>query len=166
MPFLKQLLQNASPLHLGELGRVGRRTITHFFGWWFVFFSCLIYSGCTHYPASLGNSNELCGTPAVSQRDFQHVSVSLIKSRPYFPLGISVSLQVCSELLDAIGGRCLTSAARWLRRIWSSFALLLHNMSFTGYPFNMEHQSALAVSICSFIKPVMKELAGLSESTW
>lgn len=140
-------------------GQVGRRTITLFF---FPLFFCLMYPGCPHYPASLGNGNEFCGFPTVSQCDLQYISISLMKSRPYFPLGISVSLQV---LFWAPGCKRRTVSARWLLWIWSSFALLLHNRSLTGYPINMWHQSALAVCICGFVKPVMKELAGHSQST-
>jgi len=99
-------------------GQVGRRTITHsvlvFFPSVFFLFFCLICPGCTHYPAALGNANELRGSPAVSPCDLQYISVSLVKSRPYFPLGISVSLRGCFELLNANEGQRLTPVARCL----------------------------------------------------
>lgn len=129
----------------------------------FIFF-CLMDPGCTHYLRSLGSSNELRGSPPLSQCDLRYVSVPLMKSSPYFPLGISVSLRGCFELFDAEGGQYLTSVARWLLWIWS-FARLLHHRILTGYPLDMWCQSTSAACIHSFIKTVMEELAGHCQST-
>ena len=105
--------------------------------------------GCTHYLRSLGSSNELRGSPPLSQCDLRYVSVPLMKSSPYFPLGISVSLRGCFELFDAEGGQYLTSVARWLLWIWS-FARLLHHRILTGYPLDMWCQSTSTACIHSF----------------
>lgn len=157
MPVSETALAECFSSAPGELGQVGRRTITLFF---FLFFH-LIYPGCPHYPVSLGSGNELRGSPTASQSDLQYVSVSLIKSRPYFPPGISASPPV---LFWAPGWRRRTVPASWLLRSWASFALLLHSSS-AGNPVNVCRQGALAACICSFGKPVMKEPAGHSPST-
>lgn len=79
MPFSQRALAECLSLHLCDLGPGGKNSNS-----FFCVLFCLIYPGCTHYLASLGNGNELCGSPGVSQCDLQYVSVSLIKSRPWF----------------------------------------------------------------------------------
>lgn len=141
--FLKQLAECFSSAPVGPRWEEQLLTI-------FIFF-CLMAPGCTHYLRSLGSSNELCGSPPLSQRDLQYVSVPLMKSSPYFPLGISVSLRGSFELFGAEGGQYPTSVARWLLWIWS-FARLLHHRTLTGYPLDVCCQSTPAACIPSFVK--------------
>lgn len=157
MPFSHTALAECLSLQLYDLGPGGKNSNS-----FFCVLFCLIYPGCTHYRASLGNGNELCGSPGVSQSDLQYVSVSLIKSGPWFsswdfcePSSPFWALWCKRRPLSDICSQVLL----W---IWS-FAFLMHHRSLTGYPFHTWHQCALAVCICSFAKPVRKEVACLSQ---